>query len=217
MSESDVKPRTPQEDKKSESTEHPEQPGQAPDRGSGPLRAESSKEEESPDSRLQALETQVAELKADSSSLQEELLRRAAEFENFRKRMFRDKEDAIRYANAGLLSDVLPIIDDFERAIQSAEESKDFAAFHAGVTLIEKQLVSVLERNWGLKRFSAEGEVFDPERHEAIAAEETDKHETSIVMEEYQKGYFLHDRVLRPAKVKVAKPVAPDESGGNNA
>jgi len=166
-----------------------------------------------PGIRGRELEERVAELEAEKNSLQDEVLRRAAEFENFRKRMFREKEDAIRYANAGLLSDVLPIIDDFERAIQSAGESKDFAAFHAGVSLIEKQLVSVLERNWGLKRFSAEGELFDPERHEAIAAEESDKHENSVVLEEYQKGYFLHDRVLRPSKVKVAKPVAP---GGVN-
>ena len=131
--------------------------------------------------------------------------------------MFRDKEDAIRYANADLLSDVLPIIDDFERAIQSAGESKDFEAFHAGVSLIERQLVSVLERNWGLKRFSAAGELFDPERHEALAAEETAEHEDAVVLEEYQKGYILHDRVLRPAKVKVAKPVASSGPGGEKA
>ena len=170
-----------------------------------------------PESREQELEARVAELEREKSSLQEEVLRRAAEFENFRKRMFRDKEDAIRYANAGLLSDVLPIIDDFERAIQSAEESKDFAAFHAGVSLIEKQLVSVLERNWGLRRFSAEGELFDPERHEAIAAEESDEHDSSVVLEEYQKGYYLHDRVLRPSKVKVAKPTAPGRENGKHA
>jgi molecular chaperone GrpE len=74
-------------------------------------------------------------------------------------------------------------------------------------------MVSMLERNWGLKRFSAKGEPFDPEKHEAIAVEETDKHDSEIVLEDYQKGYLLHDRVLRPAKVKVARPVTSEQVG----
>jgi molecular chaperone GrpE len=159
--------------------------------------------------RIQQLEEEVKESN-------DQLLRKAAEFENFRKRLARDKEESIRYANAALLSDVVPIIDDFERAIQSAADSKDFDAFHTGVSMIEKQMVSMLERNWGLKRFSANGEPFDPEKHEAIAVEETDQHDSEIVLEDYQKGYLLHDRVLRPAKVKVARPVAPEEAGDDD-
>ncbi len=156
--------------------------------------------------RIQQLEQSVKE-----SS--DQLLRKAAEFENSRKRLSRDKEESIKYANAALLGDIVPIIDDFERAIQSAADSKDFDAFHTGVSMIEKQMVSMLERNWGLTRFSANGEPFDPEKHEAIAVEETDKHESEVVLEDYQKGYLLHDRVLRPAKVKVARPVTPVEAG----
>ena len=159
--------------------------------------------------RIRALEQEVKES-------QDQLLRKAAEFENSRKRLSREKEESIKYANAALLSDIVPIIDDFERAIQSAADSKDFDAFHTGVSLIEKQMVSMLERNWGLKRFSANGEPFDPEKHEAIAVEETDEHDSEIVLEDYQKGYLLHDRVLRPAKVKVARPVAPVEAGGDD-
>ncbi|MBN2551578.1 MAG: nucleotide exchange factor GrpE [Spirochaetales bacterium] len=159
--------------------------------------------------RIQQLEQEVKELS-------DQLLRKAAEFENFRKRLYRDKEESIKFANAAVLSDIVPIIDDFERAIQSAAESKDFDAFHTGVSMIEKQMVSMLERNWGLKRFSANGEPFDPEKHEAIAVEETDQHDSEIVLEDYQKGYLLHDRVLRPAKVKVARPVAPDGAEGSN-
>ena len=82
--------------------------------------------------------------------------------------------------------------------------------------MIEQRMVGMLERNWGLKRFSANGEPFDPEKHEAIAVEETDQHDTEIVLEDYQKGYLLHDRVLRPAKVKVARPVAPEGAGGGD-
>jgi molecular chaperone GrpE len=84
--------------------------------------------------------------------------------------------------------------------------------------MIERQLASVLERNWGLKRFSArsgpEGELFDPEKHEAIAVEETPAAGDPVVLENYQKGYYLHDRVLRPAKVKVSRP-AQNATNGN--
>ena len=172
------------------------------------------KEKATGDQEAQAdLLQRIQKLEEEVGSLNDQLLRKAAEFENFRKRILREKEESIKYANAALLSDVLPIIDDFERAIQSAADSKDFDAFHTGVSMIEKQMVSMLERNWGLKRFSANGEPFDPEKHEAIAVEETDKHDSEIVLEDYQKGYLLHDRVLRPAKVKVARPVTPEQAG----
>lgn len=165
----------------------------------------------------ESVEERLHKLEEENAALQDQLLRRAAEFENFRKRLYRDKEEGIRYANAMLLGDVIPIIDDFERAIQSAQQSKDFAAFHSGVTLIERQLVSVLERNWGLKRFAArtgpEGEQFDPEKHQAIAVEQTAGLDRPIVLENYQNGYYLHDRVLRPAQVKVAMPIQRDSDG----
>ncbi len=156
---------------------------------------------------VKALEEKVAALEEENSFLKDQLLRKTADFENFRKRMLREKEEAIRYANGALLSDILPILDDFERAIQSSEESRDFDSFHEGVTMIEKRLVSTLERNWGLKRFASIGDEFDPDRHQAIALEESE-HDTSVVLEDYQKGYLLHDRVLRPARVKVSKPAA---------
>jgi molecular chaperone GrpE len=160
----------------------------------------------------------LASLAAQNADLADQLLRKAAEFENFRKRMFREREEGVRYANAALLADIIPIIDDFERALQSAADSRDFASLHSGVEMIERQLASVLERNWGLKRFSArsgpEGELFDPEKHEAIAVEETPAAGDPVVLENYQKGYYLHDRVLRPAKVKVSRP-AQNATNGN--
>ena len=163
------------------------------------------------------LQERIRQLEQEVEESKDQLLRKAADFENFRKRLAREKEESIKYANAALLSDVVPIIDDFERAIQSAADSKDFDAFHTGVSMIEQRMVGMLERNWGLKRFSANGEPFDPEKHEAIAVEETDQHDTEIVLEDYQKGYLLHDRVLRPAKVKVARPIAPEGlSGGDD-
>jgi len=165
-----------------------------------------------PEIRVRKLQENNRELAEEKSCLEDQLLRKTADFENFRKRMLREKEDGIRYANSTLLLDIVTIIDDFERAIQAAAETEDFHSFHQGVAMIEKQLVSILERNWSLKRFTSLGEEFDPERHQAIAMEETDKYETAVILEEYQKGYCLQERVLRPAKVKVAKPIFPGEN-----
>ena len=174
--------------------------------------AEPSEDETSVDTtsadadRIAELEARVSALEAENSDLKEQILRKQADFENFRKRMQREKEESARFANKQLLLDILPVIDDFERAIQSAEESKDFNAFHDGIALIEKQFTGMLERKWGLKRFDAEGEDFDPQCHEAVAAETDPKTDTPKVLEAFQKGYLLHDKVLRSAKVKVSMP-----------
>lgn len=160
--------------------------------------------EESPDDRFEELSREVADLK-------EQLLRKQADSENFRKRLLREKEDFIKYANANLLLDLVQVMDDFERAIKSSEESKDFDSFHSGVEMIEKQLASLLERKYGLKRFDSKGEPFDPDKHEALAMQDSTEHDTMVVLEDFQKGYQLHDRVLRHSKVKVANPVEESE------
>jgi molecular chaperone GrpE len=152
----------------------------------------------------QQLRARIAELEAELSELKDQYLRKQADFENTRKRIAREKEDAIAFANKQLLLDLITIIDDFERAILSAEESRDFDSFHDGVELIEKQFTGMLERKWGLKRFESAGEPFDPQKHEALTTEAVDDHDQSMVLEDYQKGYFLHDKVLRSAKVKVS-------------
>ena len=161
---------------------------------------------------LEAATQTIEELEQTVSDLQDQLLRKQAEFENFRKRMVRDRDEGIRYANQMLLLDLISVIDDFERAIASAQESQDFAAFHSGVVLIEKQLTSMLESKWGLRRFDSVGEEFDPDKHQAIALEESAEAKRPTVNADYQKGYFYHDRVLRPAKVKVAQPVVSAEA-----
>jgi molecular chaperone GrpE len=177
-----------------------------------------SPEEESPEEKLAVLEAQVADLK-------DQYLRKAAEFENFRKRLLRDKQDAIDFANQKLFEDLIPIIDDFERAIKAAEAastveeepaegeaeagSKDMAAFKAlyeGISMIEKRLVSTLESKWGLTRFESAGEPFDPNRHEALMMEKSPDVEEATVAEDLMRGYTLKDRVIRPAKVKVVMP-----------
>ena len=167
---------------------------------------EASKALEEKDAYITELENRVKELEAENSELKSQYLRKQADFENFRKRVQREKKEAIQYANSDLLLDLVSIIDDFERAIRSSEESKDFESFHDGIKLIEKQFVGMLERKYGLKRMESEGKEFDPQMHEAINMEERPDYDVQTVMEDYQRGYMLHDRVLRHSKVKVAVP-----------
>jgi len=127
-------------------------------------------------------------------------IRAVADFENFRKRTEREKADFFRYAVANVIKDMLPVLDNFDRALDHAEEGDEF---HKGVLLIYKQLYDVLQKH-GLKPIEESGVVFDPNIHEAVVREETDSVPTQTVVAVLQKGYFLHDRLLRPALVKVA-------------
>jgi molecular chaperone GrpE len=160
-----------------------------------------------------SLENRIRVLEEESIDLKDKLLRKQADFENFRKRMLRERDEAARYANAALLSDLIGVIDDFERAIKSAEESRDFTGFLTGISMIEKQLVEMLETRWGLKRFSSVGNGFDPNKHEAVLKIEGPADTKPTVVEDYQKGYFLNERVLRPAKVKVMVPATAKSEG----
>ncbi len=158
--------------------------------------------------KVEELESRLAGVEAENTELKDQNLRRQAEFENFRKRMNKSRQEAIQFGNQQLLEDLMTVLDDFERAVKSGEDSRDFTAFHDGIVLIEKQFAGLLQRKWGLRRFDSVGEVFDPGKHEAVTTEERADHESSVVLEDYQKGYYLHDRVLRAAKVKVSLPGA---------
>jgi molecular chaperone GrpE len=173
-------------------------------------------------------EEQIASLNAALADLNGQYLRKAADFENFRKRMNREKQEAIDFANQNLLLDLIPVIDDFERAIKSAESSRDFNSFYEGIGMIEKRLVSQLESKWGLTRFDSAGASFDPSRHEAIMVEKNAGVKEPTVAEDFLKGFLLKDRVVRSAKVKVLMPagdgtpdeaaqVSPDTSGQDMA
>ena len=163
-------------------------------------------------------EEKIADLEEKLAEANNNYLRKAADFENFRKRMNQEKSAAIEYANQTLLLDLVSVIDDFERAIKSAENQREaagsdaeqiaasFNSLYEGISMIEKNLVTQLENKWGLKRFDSAGEPFDPNRHEAIMMEKSAAQEEPVVTEEFIKGYFLKDRVIRPAKVKVLMP-----------
>ena len=127
-------------------------------------------------------------------------LRTLADFENFRKRSEREKNDFQRYALVGLVRDLLPVLDNFDRGLDHAEEGDEF---HKGMALIYKQLFDVLQRH-GLKPITESGVRFDPNIHEAVVREDDTSVPSHTVVAVLQKGYFLHDRLLRPAMVKVA-------------
>jgi molecular chaperone GrpE len=154
--------------------------------------------------RLKELEARLKTMEEERADLKDQLLRKQADFENFRKRLFREKDEAIAYANSLLLQDLIPVLDDLERAIASAEAAKDFEGLYSGVALIFRQFLGVLDRKYALKRFDSTGQEFDPDRHEALAVDETQKSDRQMVLEDYLKGYTLNERVLRHAKVRVS-------------
>ena len=134
----------------------------------------------------------------------DKLLRLQAEFENFKKRGIREKEQFLKFANEGLIYELISILDNFERAFASANKMTDFKSLHQGVEMILKQIHQLLEKN-GVKKIECLGKPFDPVQQEAIAHVESDKYPENTVIEEVQKGYLLEDRLIRPAVVKVAK------------
>ena len=141
-----------------------------------------------------------AALREENQQLKERYVRTLADFENLRKRTEREKADYFRYAIGAVLRDILPVLDNFDRALEHAEEGDDF---HKGVLLIYKQLFDVLRRH-GLRIVEESGVRFDPNIHEAVVTEEDPSVPSHTVVAVLQKGYFLHDRLLRPAMVKVA-------------
>jgi molecular chaperone GrpE len=147
-------------------------------------------------------EGETKKLQAELSELKDQYLRKQADFDNYRKRIQKEKQESIRYGNASLLGDLIEVIDNFERAIKSSADSKDFDNFHQGIVMIEQQFVGLLEERYGMKRLKSLGEEFNPSHHEAIAMA-SEGADPQVVVEEFQKGYLLHDRVLRTAKVKV--------------
>jgi molecular chaperone GrpE len=168
----------------------------------GPETADDAQtDDNSPEADLQS---QVDALTRDKAALYDQLLRRAAEFENFRRRIERERSDAYQRARVEVLVEFLPVVDNFERALSSLENSGgDADALRHGVELIHKQFKDALTK-FGLEPVEAMGQTFDPHLHEAVTIEPTDKHKENTVIEEFQRGYKIGDKLLRPAKVKVA-------------
>ena len=155
----------------------------------------------------------LASLEAKCRELQDQYLRKAADFDNYRKRMIREKQEAIDYANTNLISDLLLILDDFDRAIEAGKKAgeESAAAFMQGVVMIRNGLSSLLESKYGLQYYEAQGQAFNPDIHEAVATNPSAEVTEPTVGAELQKGYKLKERILRPAKVMVLMPTPAEE------
>jgi molecular chaperone GrpE len=155
------------------------------------------------EAEVRRLQEELQAKTREAESLQDRNLRLMAEFDNARKRAAREREDYSRFANESLLRELLPVLDNFDRALQAAKSDPATAAVTEGVELIQRELLRVLEKV-GVKPFSSIGEPFDPERHEAVARVPAGEHPEMTVVAETARGYLLHGRVLRPAMVTVA-------------
>ena len=145
----------------------------------------------------------IAELRREKDELQDRLLRTAAEFDNYRKRIDRERRDQADSAKADAIEELLPIIDNLERALQ-APVGTDGEGYRKGVELVHQQMMELLRRR-GVKPIQSVGADFDPRVHEAVVHEASADHREGEVMEELRRGYMLGERLLRPAMVKVAK------------
>lgn len=150
-------------------------------------------------------EEKIAALEAENAKLKEEVLRRAADFENYRKRAIQEKQEAFDYANTNLLKDLLESLDNFDRTVEAAATATDPKSIAEGVSMINKSLISMLENKYNLVGYGAVGEPFDPDIHEAIGKADEDVAEPTLKAV-YLKGYKLKERVIRHAKVMVSMP-----------
>lgn len=146
----------------------------------------------------------IREKAALADSYYDQLLRLRAEFDNYRKRVTKEREEYQDVVREELMYELLAVIDNFERAMKAAEDSKSFEKIFEGIKLIHKQFNDFLKAQ-GVSEIVSEGKKFDPVYHEAIGHEESSRHEEEIVTEDVLKGYIFKDKVLRPAMVKVAK------------
>lgn len=134
----------------------------------------------------------------------EQLLRLRADFENSKKRLEREKGEAIKYANEKLIIEVLPILDNLDRAMASLSEGHDPEKVKQGLRIAQEQLHAVLERH-GVEQVKSEGEEFDPRLHEAVATVEDAQREEGSIVDEVQRGYLLNGRLIRPSRVRISK------------
>ncbi|MDQ6664670.1 MAG: nucleotide exchange factor GrpE [Acidobacteriota bacterium] len=139
-------------------------------------------------------------LSSEKAELQDVLLRRQAEFNNFRRRTERDRSDFVQYAGMELVRELLPVLDDFERALQADSGSKDYAK---GVELIYQRMYDTMKKI-GLEPIDTAGKIFDPHLHQAVEKVQTDDAEDHAILSEFQRGYHFKGKLLRPSMVKVA-------------
>jgi molecular chaperone GrpE len=162
-----------------------------------------------------AVEPEVEAAEPGAGELKDQLMRLAADFENFKKRTRREKEDIRKFANEQLLKDVLPALDNLNRALAHVEDREN--PLVQGIEMVAKQFLGILD-GYGVTAVNSKGKAFDPAVHDAMGQMPTDEYEPGCIADEFEKGYLIHGRLLRPAKVIVATaPVAAPESTEENS
>lgn len=149
------------------------------------------------------LEAELVKAKAKAEDHYGQLQRLQADFDNYRKRTQKEKAELIKYASERLVGELLPVLDNFDRAVSAAKVNPDFTSFSQGVKMILRQMQTALSKE-GLKAMDAVGQPFDPNLHEAVLRVASEEHPENTVVEEVQKGYYLKEKVLRPCMVKVS-------------
>jgi len=190
-----------------------ENPGASEKPGETPSTEDSGKD------TVSELKTQIDALKKENADLKDQVLRRAADFDNYRKRMLKEKQDVFDYANENLLHDLLESLDNFDRTVDAASNAKDVKSIADGVKMINASLVKMLEDKYNLSSYGAVGDTFNPDEHEAIGSVQGAVAEP-VLKEVYLKGYKLKDRIIRHAKVMVTMPdgsVQSDEKAGQKS
>ena len=161
------------------------------------------------DDRISALEAQLAQTKAELEKFRELAFRSSADLDNYRKRMSKEREEAIKFANSGFLERLIPVLDNFEFGLQAALSASSPVPILEGMKMVQKQFQDFLS-SAGIEMIDAPGQRFDPQLHEAISQEESDQVPDGIVIRQVRRGYKLRDRLIRPANVVVSKgtPIA---------
>ena len=160
--------------------------------------------------QIETLTLKLQEKEKEAAENYDRYVRAVAELENYKKRAAREKADCIKYGQENLIKDILPMVDNLGRAMDHACNSNDFEAFREGLRLVQSQLHCCLEKH-GVEEIEAAGRDFDPNVHEAMLMVESPEHGHNQVVEEFEKGYLLNGRLLRPAKVSVCRcPVNQD-------
>ncbi|MCQ2594781.1 MAG: nucleotide exchange factor GrpE [Treponemataceae bacterium] len=176
----------------------------------------SAAEKPAEEAKEQTIEDKYAELEKQYAELKDNYLRKVADFDNYRKRMIKEKQDAFDYANTAILTDLVAILDDFDRGLAAAADAKEVKAVIDGVKMINKQMHGFLESKYNLSSYCEVGDAFDPNIHEAIASVPGPVEEP-VCAEVYLKGYKLKDRVIRHAKVMVHMPAPKAENTADSA
>jgi molecular chaperone GrpE len=189
------------EEEKKHKTRHGEKAGEA--------QAEARPEEKA--DKGEDLQERLAKKEKEAADNYDKYVRAVADLDNFKKHAAKEKTELLKFGNENLIKDILPILDNFDRGLEHAESTQDIGKLVEGLKMIKSQLLGCLEK-YGVVAIESIGREFDPNLHEAMTTVETTEHEPNRVVQEFEKGYLLNNRLLKPAKVAVSKRTESEQT-----